>query len=232
MHKILYILLGLLVGCSGPEVQEGASSSPAYRRDSMAIAYATTERTKSNYREFSDLDPTSRERIRTLVDTILYSPDSLQLFSIVLRRFPETDSTDGPPHYFNGNAVIGIRTRRDTCWTLYTEWRPLSPISFRDRNELSNVMRSSYFGESFRDVKGRVFENGEIVSAPHRYNPTDSLFWTQGLYWQKGVHIDGLYYFQTVRDPRPGNMTHAVRKRPIDVSYPDPIRKMYAACGE
>mgnify|MGYP006901742204 FL=1 len=231
MNITLCILLGLLVGCSGGEVQKGSSSSQAYRSDSMAIAYAATKRVRSNYQQFPDFDST-RHRIRALVDTILYSPDSLKLFSIVLEQIPETESTDGRAWYFNGRTVIGIRTRRDTCWTLYPESRPLSPINFGDREELSKVMRSSYFGESFRDVKGAIFENGEIVSAPFRYNPSDSLFWTQGLHWRKGAHIDGFYYFQTVRDPRPGNMAHALRKRPFEVSYPDSIRKMYGACGE
>jgi hypothetical protein len=231
----LCISLGLLFSCSGSEEGRRAFQdhiSEAYKRDSAAIAYAATEQVQNSYRQFPDFDDSTRRKIRALVDTVLYSPDSLKLFSIVFERIPETDTTARLSRYFNGSLVIGYRPRRDTCWVLYSETRPLSPINFGERKRLSEVMRASYFGENFKDVKGRVFEEGEIVSAPFGYSPTDSLFWTRGLYWRKGAHVDGLYYFQTVRDPRPGNMTHALRKRPIDSVYPDSIREMYKSCGE
>jgi len=231
----LCIPLGLLVSCSGSEQGGRASQdhiSESYKRDSAAIAYAATERVQNSYRQFPDFDDSTRRKIRALVDTVLYSPDSLKLFSIVFERIPETDATARLPRYFNGRLVIGYRPRPDTCWVLYSETRPLSPINFGERKRLSEVMRASYFGENFKSVKGAVFEKGEIVSAPFGYSPTDSLFWTRGLYWRKGAHVEGLYYFQTVCDPRPGNMTNALRKRPIGSVYPDSIREMYKSCGQ
>lgn len=173
-----------------------------------------------------------RHEIQTQVDTILYSPDMLKLFAIVIEKIPEPESNEqSQKWYFNGNPVLGFRSTEGSCWQLYPETRPLSPINFRTAKEVSKVMRANYFSDEFREVKMGIFERGEQVFAPFKYNPLDSLFWTESLYWMKGAHTDSLYYFQTVRDPQPGKMTHALSKQPLPVTYPDSIRQRYGRCG-
>lgn len=135
----LLLLFGFLLSCSSsPDHTGQPGSSPAYKRDSLAIALAKTVTEQTFYRTHPTFDKPPH-KVRTQVDTILYSPDSLKLFSIIITRIPETDSTLNREWYYNGSLVLGFRPRRDTCWKLYPEGRPLSPINSGSAQGISQI---------------------------------------------------------------------------------------------
>ncbi len=181
MRNILIITMfyGLLfsTSCSINSTQriksENNISDKEYQRDCIFIEYTIYKFIENKYKNF---DYTIYQGAKAHIDTILYSPDKLKLFSIII--IEEKDTLVRQP--FNGQAIIAYRDSLSDIWKIY----PISnySVSWKSYKGASRLIRRCYFV----DLIGNKF----------KYTPVEDKFWDD-LFFMKGYDVDSLYYFQT-----------------------------------
>ena len=187
-------------------------SKSEYTRDSSFINYTVLQFIEKKYNEYAIDSYTSAAKVH--VDTILYSPEGLKLFSLIIVEKAEGEE-DKP---FHGRAVIAYRENLNEAWKVY----PINKfvVSFGNYEGARNVLRRSYFEElkGMKDNKSNKF----------KYSLGESGFWND-LFFKKGLDVDSLYYFQTELNR---NTPTSKRIRDgvvpyLEIEYPQEILDLY-----
>lgn len=186
-------------------------SEKEYYRDSVYVEYTIQKFIEHKYRGYDFYDGVNS---KVYVDTILYSPDKLKLFSLVIIEKRKIEQ--GKP--FHGMAVIAYRVDTSNIWKIY----PVTKygVSWSDFQGARNVLRRCYF----KEIKGtKDNQRNEF-----KHNLEDSSFW-EDLYFKKGYDIDSLYYFQTeLNKEKPTSKRKKDGVIPyLEIDYPQEIIELY-----
>lgn len=186
-------------------------SEKEYHRDSLYLDYTVNQFIEHKYRGYDFYDSANS---KVYIDTILYSPDKLKLFSLLIIEKRKIEQ--GKP--FHGMAVIAYREDTSDIWKVY----PVTKygVSWSDFQGARNVLRRCYFEE----IKGDNDNQGNEF----KHNLGDSNFWSD-LYFKKGYDIDSLYYFQTELNKETSTLK---RKKDgiipyLEIDYPQEIIELY-----
>ena len=177
-----------------------------YYHDSLYMAYTAKQFIENSYGFSGEW----YRDLKVYVDTILYSPDNLKVFSLFISNNKNTDDEN----VYNGNALVGYRDSVNKAWKMYNVER-LQISNFLDYKETKDAIRQVQFFE----LKGMSDEYDNKFQC----NPIEECFWTD-LYFQKGKDIDSLYYFQ-VRNNFLEGRTNIVPY--FNINYPDSLIKFY-----
>ena len=219
MKVVLYVIILLVItmaySCHSLNNKavnkEVKISNKEYNRDSIFIEYTINQFIENKYRGYDFYDSANS---KIYIDTILYSPDKLKLFSLVIIEKRKIEQ--GKP--FHGMAVIAYREDTSNIWKVY----PVTKygVSWSDFQGARNVLRRCYFEE----IKGtKDNQRNEF-----KHNLGDSNFWDD-LYFKKGYDIDSLYYFQTELNKETPTLK---RKKDgiipyLEIDYPQEIIELY-----
>lgn len=171
------------------------------------------------------------------IDTIIYSPDSLKLFSFVIERIPEYENNKPNKYFYSGSDMIGYRSSKKEPWNIwyFGEYRP---TGWDNYNKVRNLFRWYYLGDGkFKnDYRGYWdgihYENDTFplqkarINIKFGYNIDDKHFWDSSIVWKKGNRIPGYYGFQTKGEVVPGYMDSPIRIIPR-LDYPDSLLNLY-----
>lgn len=186
----------LLISCStkpGPWPKKKINSE-LYTRDSLYISITITQDSERNpAREFSQ---TTTENV--FVDIILYSPDTLKLFSAIIeeKRLSSDvyEELEKDLLRYTGRGVAGYRSDTSQPWKLY--YLPLISTSTENYEETSFRLRAYFLDQIKRHEFSVVLEDSTNATVPMRYSVADPDFW-EGPLWTKGNRIPGRYLFET-----------------------------------
>lgn len=220
MKNLSLIILGIvLFSCSKePEPWPQKTMDPElYARDSTYIALTHKQRLKSN-------PSNNNSGIITkdlYVDVILYSPDTLKVFSASIERkilsseaFEELD--EDVPRY-TGRGLAGYREHTSDPWKLF--YLPLISTTTNSYEETRLSLRA-YFLDQIKDHHlGIIDDEGNSKTVPMRYSVADPEFWNGPLF-TRGNRIQGRYLFETRGS---GTMVgHPYQEiSPFKAEYPD-----------
>jgi len=186
-------------------------SEKEYERDRKFLQYTVEQFVKQKHKGYS---VNIYENSTIHVDTILYSPDTLKLFGLIILE--KERGQEGDP--FQGRGVIAYRDSLTDYWKVY----PVTDfgVSWTDYQGASNVLRRSYFYE----LKGKK----DNQKNEFKYTPLEKGFWTD-LYFKKGYDVDSLYYFQTELNR---NVPTLKRKKDaviplLEIDYPKELLKQF-----
>lgn len=158
-------------------------SPKEYSRDSTFISYTVKQFVINKYREY-DVDSYT-EGATIYVDTIIYSPNKLKLFSLTILE--KEKGEEGKP--FKGRAIIAYREDQKEIWKVYPI-RNLTGGGY-DYNGVQKILRDGYFkGLNETSTDGHKY----------KYTPIEDKFW-EDLFFKKGYDVDSLYFFQTELNP-------------------------------
>jgi hypothetical protein len=213
--NIIIFFITMIFSCSSTKNESIKNivniSDKEYNRDSIFIKYTIHKFIENKYRGYNFLDC---KNSKVFIDTILYSPDKLKLFSLIIVEETKTEITQP----FNGMAIVAYREDTNSIWKVY----PITKfnVSWSNFKGAKNVIRRSYFTElkGMKDNQGNKF----------RCNLGDNKFWND-LFYKKGYDIDSLYYFQTELNKQTPTLK---RKKDgiipyLEIDYPQEIRKMF-----
>jgi len=197
-------------------------SKKEYARDSSFLAITAYGYESAKFGNFNHDEPA------IFVDTVLYSPDKLKLFSFLIIKAPNK-STWGKDNFpkakniFDGLCLIGFRNKPDTMWKLY-EFSQYRPSGFTEYKQVQRLLNHYYFYK-FKDDFGSKWDLtiGER-SEKFKYNLNEANFWENSIVWRKEARVKGFYNFQV------SYLTEyidSIIRTPV-IQYPDSILKLYS----
>jgi len=195
-----------------------------YVRDSVYLAYTVSQ--YINRGDVQGYGGIPKENfLRIDIDTILYSPDTLKLFSFVITYTKDTEDKKNPYGYF-GQVLIGYRTSTHEPWIIYPGVHFARFLGYLNYNKIKNRLRLEFF-HKFKDENMWYWSNEKQQRElfTYKYNANDPKFWDSCHTWQKGVSIPGYYIFQLRGNVTP-DMDDLLFKQP-EVHYPDSLLKLY-----
>jgi len=205
------------------------SPNATYHRDSLFIA--------TTVRQFMDKEVDifdfykqyhiPLDRVQVNVDSILYSPDSLKLFSFVIMIVPDYENDKPDSIYYNGYDLIGYRDSKKDIWAIWY-FGQYCPSGWDNYNKVRNLFRNYYiYHDRFKNGSNYYWSSKkqDYVSIPFGYNIDDKHFWDSSVVWQKEMPIPGYYPFQ-VKDQSKPEDKDAVKVIP-HLDYPDSLLKLY-----
>jgi hypothetical protein len=145
MFKKYSIIVFLFLGCTHIEYSDiptnpirYPSPNHIYKRDSLYIAVTVKEfmNKKADIFDAYKQEGIPINKVNIDIDSILYSPDSLKLFSFVIIKNPE-DSTHNK-HCYVGDCFIGYRPSLKTPWFIYY-FNQYTPAGFDNYNKIRNL---------------------------------------------------------------------------------------------
>jgi hypothetical protein len=199
-----------------------------YKRDSLYIATTIWQFVDKKIYPFDFVKQYNipLELIRFDVDTIIYNPDSLKLFSFVIECAPESEEINkkNPSYYYSEYTIIGFRDSLTQPWKIYCGDLYVSLLETYNDNRES--FRKYYFNK-FKYDSDYYWDSikQERIAIKYKYNLNDPNFWDSSIVWKKGSRIPGLYAFQTTGNVKPGD-ENAVKIIP-HLDYPDSLLKLY-----
>lgn len=214
MKVTFYYIVFIIFFCScnsknkNLETTNNHISEKEYHRDSLYLDYTIQKFIEHKYRGYDFYDSANS---KVYIDTILYSPDKLKLFSLVIIEKRKIEQ--GKP--FHGMAVIAYREDTSDIWKIY----PIDKysVSWNDYVGSRSVIRRCYFN----DLKKSSTHRGEF-----NYTPLEDSFWgNKGLYFKKGLDIDTLYFFQTEYNFDSNKYDKIIPY--LEVDYPHEIIELY-----
>ncbi len=193
------------------EAPSSAFVSESYTQDSAYFVHSINELIRLDDRYFGYYKDNHLEP-NIIIDSLLYSPDTMKSIAFVVVKSVETRIKDKPNHeYYIGYVMIGIRDTTCDPWTVYFLHNHPGGV-FNSYHEIHNHYRNvmfKYFAD-FKDdcptvcpdtVYPRQFEavrSQSYVYMRYGCNVDDPGFWTEkNLLWRKSVRRRGLYNFQT-----------------------------------
>lgn len=177
----------------------GAKPKNAFSRDSLFVRLVVDEFMKIDthgYEGYMNRGVASSIR-QIYVDTLLYSPDSLKLFAIIVIKTKNNHSDEARTNdwYYHGNSVVGIRGQPGEPWALYPYDR-ITARSFSGYRKASLFMRNSYLRDFKYDGEVNKGPDGKNVFMKYLYNVGEARFWSESIVWKKDLRIRGYYNFQ------------------------------------
>jgi hypothetical protein len=181
--------------------------------------------------------------VRIDVDTIMYSPDSLKLFSFVIIRVPDYENNKPDQVYYCGEDMIGYRYSKKQAWKIYY-FGQNRPTGAKNYNMIRNIFRNYYFGNGKFRTSGDTYWDGihndtlgmaRSLTVPQEdnrvviyfdYNIDDKRFWEKSIVWKKGSRIPGYYSFETIGNVAPGYRDSVISIIP-HLDYPDSLLNLY-----
>ena len=148
--SILLLMTIFLSACKDFKVNLNPVRYPSkykiYYRDSLYIATTIWQfiDKKVDVFEFYKRYNISLDKVRIDVDTVIYSPDSLKLFSFVIIQSPDHEDKIVNKFYYSGADIIGYRISKQDFWKIYY-FNNVTP-SGTDYNKVRNFYRSYYLG--------------------------------------------------------------------------------------
>jgi hypothetical protein len=187
--------------------------SPIYQRDSLFLYYTVKEYTKRyEKKHLQDGLVQWYDTTDVVVDTIMYSPDSLKLFAFTLvkrhnqmdRELKEYLKPDFD-YDLENRDLIAYRKNKTSIWKVYRFFGTQTSFTLSHKKDMRFALRLLYFER---------FKNPDFNS--HRkkylYNVNEKGFWT-GPIWEKNQ--EGEYLFA---EGRMGNE---------DYIYPESLLKRF-----
>ena len=177
------------------------------------------------------------------VDTIIYSPDTLKLFSFVIIKVPDYENNKPDQFYYSGEDMIGYRLSKNKPWKIYY-FGQIRPTGLKNYNQVRNIFRNYYLGNGkfkssydtywdgiHNDTLGMARsitfpEETNRINIKFGYNIDDSQFWNKSIVWKKGSRIPDYYSFETIGNVAPGYGDSLIKIIP-HLNYPDSLLKMY-----
>ena len=221
------------------------SINKTYYRDSLYIAATIWQFIDKkvdifDYYKQYDIPP---NKIRVDVDTIIYSPDTLKLFSFVIVTVPDYENKNPNRLFYSGEDMIGYRLSKNETWKIYY-FGQIRPTGLKDYNQVRDILRNYYLGngkfKSSDDTYWDGIHNDTLgmarsitfpkeanrVNIKFGYNIDDIRFWDKSIVWKKGSRIPGYYSFETVGNVAPGYGDSLIKIIP-HLDYPDSLLEMY-----
>jgi hypothetical protein len=201
-----------------------------YFRDSAFLCFTAYEYEKIKFNDpmFNHEDP------KIFVDTIIYSPDKLKMFTFLIIKHIDNsnwakDNYPKQKYFYGGVCLIGYRNRLDTMWTVY-DFNWYSTDGWSKYIQVKRLFNYFYFYE----FKGNIeysWDSIKQVDVEEKigYNLNEADFWTKSIVWRKGARIPGLYNFQIYGNVKPSDADYGrnlEKKMPV-INYPDSILKLY-----
>ncbi len=199
------------------------SVNEAYARDSAYLAYTIYKFNANNVTGSGGTGDINDVR-RIDIDTILYSKDSLKLFSFFIIQVRNIDANPITIH-FNGLTLVGYRESTLEPWTIYPT-RFTAFFGYDNYNMLRDRLRKEFF-QWFKDEKMWYWssEKQRRELFAYEYNVNDPSFWDSCYIWKKGISIPGYYVFQLTGNVLPDD-DDAIIELP-KINYPDSLIMQY-----
>ncbi len=239
MIKYLFvIIIFFFIECENkkyypPTIKTNINEKNLFYRDSLYITYTVEKFLETGYRHYKGyhvVDSLYKQIDTIWTDLIFYDPDILKIFGIVIIKVP-------PSNFFNkisydAKAIVGFREKLNQPWKIY----PLSEYQtsrLTVYKKASNFIRKFYFFE-LKDYSqyfkvGSQYKTGNYKLKNFKYNIDDPEFW-QGLMWQRGNRVPGLYYFQTkenISEQWNKNANPFTEVPLLQINYPDSIIALF-----
>lgn len=151
-------------------------------------------------------------KVKVEVDTIIYSPNQLKLFSFNIISYWDSKENKS---ISSGDGFIGYRNNRKERWRLF-HFDQFGTGGFHKYNSIRKLFREYYLGdgEFKNDLHNYwISEIKNYKSIPFKYNLDNKLFWDSSIVWQKGIPIPGYYSFEVDDQAKPGE-ENIIKKLP------------------
>ena len=215
-----------------------------YTRDSLALTIAMYQMANKYYPYIGEGANGKWQDERTVfrVDTILYSPDTLELFATAINRIPFTMEEKQrrkieADYFFSGRQIVGLRQTTHEPWIFWVI--PTLRMVLPTYERVSNAQHTFFFspGDKKNYLTFPMLESWRNhISVPYKYYADEVGFWTGHLFQKVEVGKGYYYTFQpklwyyNIKENRKGfeNYIDDIVFGPhFVVQYPDSVREMY-----
>jgi len=222
------------------------STNSNYRRDSLYVATTIWQfiDKKVDIFDYYKQYNIPLNKVRVDVDTIIYSPDTLKLFSFVIITVPDYENKKPDRFYYSGEDMIGYRFVKNQPWSIYY-FGQIRPTGVNDYNDVRNIFRNYYLGQGkFKNSYATYWDGirndtlgmarsitfpaeNNRVNIKFGYNVDDTNFWNKSIVWKKGSRIPKYYSFETIGNVAPGYTDSPIIRIP-HLDYPDSLINEYS----